>query len=136
MSGSFRIYQDPGYPWYVFELKSDSIYEKIKLGSTETDNYSEYDNSTDAFRYSEDFVISDQPIFRTGYRYLEANLLSNIDNESNCFSLAYRVNPYKDDWCDPDWSECCDKMILRGEKIFCLKQPEEVPEQNSIGDNL
>jgi len=121
-NGNFKIYQDVGYPWYVFELKSDSIYERVKMGTNE-------------FRYT-DFVMSEQSITLAYNKSVEGNLLSNINNDSNCFSFAYKVNPHKNNWCDPDWEICCDKMILKENKTFCLKQPEETPEQKSIGDSL
>jgi hypothetical protein len=106
-NGNFKIYQDTGFLWYVLELKSDSIYEKAKIDTNE-------------FR---DFSISGRSITLT-YLSDEANLLSNIDNESDCFSLAYKYNPHNNP-CDPDY-DCCDKMVLIKEKTFCLRQPEEI----------
>jgi len=113
-NGSFRIYQDIGFPWYVLELKSDSIYERTKLGSS----------------YSEDFVISDRAVTLTYFPSVEANLLSDVDDESGCFSLATKINPYKEYERDNDF-DFCDKMILIKRRTFCLEQS-----QNSTGDNL
>jgi len=104
LNANFKIYQDPGFPWYVLELKSDFIYEKIKTGAS----------------FSTDFIESKRSI---NFAYdSESNLLSDVDNELDCFSLAYKVNPYKCNWCDPDWEYCCDKMILQKNKTFCLEK--------------
>jgi len=133
LNGHFKIYQDSGFPWYAIELKSDSIYEKIKIGHT-TNNYY-YTSDYKTFRYT-DFIMSNRSITLAYYKLVDANLISNVDNESGCFSLAIKVNPDKENWCDPDWEYCCDKMILSKIKTLCLQQLEETPEQNSKGDSL
>jgi hypothetical protein len=129
LNGRFKIYQDAGFPWYVFELKSDSVYEKVKIGSTAGDYFS----YTDKLRYSEDFIISKRSITSAYYKSVEGNLLSDVDNKSGCFSLAYKVNPHKDDWCDPDWEDCCDRIILAKNKTLCLEQSKDT-QTNSTGE--
>lgn len=127
-NGSFKVYQDSAYPWFILELEGDSIFEKIKMGKTQ------FNYAPDSFKYANSFEVK---FFEQNTILQEANIFSDIDNESNCFSLAYKVNPLRDNYCDPDWSICCDKMILIERKTFCLKQPEEIEnEQNLTGDEL
>jgi hypothetical protein len=128
LNGNFKVYQDSGFPWYVFELKSDSVYEKVKVGSTPFN----YDPST--FSYTDFFIVKQF----TGLSYnelSEVNLLSDVDEELDCFSLAFKANPHEESWCDPDWDDCCDKIILVEKKTFCLEQPK-TSQPNSTGDSL
>jgi len=124
LDGSFEIYQDPGFLWYVLELKSDSLYKKTKIGST----LYNYESST--FKYTDFFEA--EPV--TNELLIKNHLLSDVDNKSDCFSIAYKINNHKKYECDPDWP-CCDKMILVEHRSFCLQQPEEI-QSNSTGDSL
>jgi hypothetical protein len=114
LNGKFKTYRDSGFSWYVLKLSSDSIYIK------ETD-------------ISHSFIPAN--FISKEFTGFNDSLLSNIDNKSNCFSLAWKTNPSTLEDSDEGssssilWRGRCNKIILREAKIFC-------PEQNSTGDNL
>jgi len=131
VNGKFSIYQDAGFRWYALDFKNYSVYEKRKKGYTTEDYDPSVFEYTDFSEKEQLFNLSPSPC---GSVY---NLLSNIDNESNCFSIAYKDNPAKCSSgcsCDPDY-DCCDKTILINVSTFCLA-PAEEPQTNSKGDNL
>jgi len=138
LNGRFKISKASGFPWYVIELNADYIYEKeIKDtldGVLHFTNFSE--NEFTGFRWH--YFTSNVDIFantnsRGNLFYKDS--LNNIDIIDSCFSLYVKSAVTAiDAHCAYEHKGCY--YMLTKYQTFCLKQPEEVPEQNSTGDNL
>jgi hypothetical protein len=137
LNGNFKIYQDPGFSWYAFKFKSDSVHRRQKIGfQTEccTPSVLYYKDSTFKFKYT-DFI--GKYTENINYNYIASiigsgeNFLSDIDDKSNCFTLAYKVESKSD---NPE-IRSCDKTVLKEIKTFCLEQPK-TSQPNSTGDSL
>jgi hypothetical protein len=123
LNGKFKIYKDSGMPWFVLKLEADSIYEKeIKDTVAGILNFSAFDASK--FEGFGDSLFSN-PWFAE-------------KSQDNCFMLYTKY----DAKCQRGWAEPCvykkdgTYWDIQFAKKFCLKQPEETPEQNLTGDSL
>jgi len=138
LDGKFKISKDSGFPWYVLEMDADYIYEK------------EEKDTLDGIVHFTDFSKNEFTGFEYGYHTRKAEIfinttskgtffhkdnLSNTDKTDSCFSLYVKAAVTGiDAYCAYEYKGCY--WMLDRFQTFCLKQPEETPEQNSKGDGL
>jgi len=127
-NGKFKIYKDGKYSWHIFKLSSDSIYTKQMTQDT-------LDGS---LHFSSDFTATKFLGFSDSLLTNKIKLAYADDStrhwsiDSTCFNLGYgkvRDNDY-------DCNDGYHPYYPKSPTTFCLNQPEETPEQNSIGDSL
>jgi hypothetical protein len=138
LNGKFKISKDSGFPWYVLELDADYIYEK------------EIKDTLDGILRFTDFSENKFTGFEWHYFKNKADIfantnskgdlfykdsLNNTDMVDSCFSLNVKSSVTGiDAHCAYEHKGCY--WMLNRYRTFCLKQPEETPEQNSTGDSL
>jgi hypothetical protein len=119
LNGKFKINKDRKYSWHILKLSSDSIYEKQM--TIDTLNGSLY--------FSSNFTA-------TKFLGFPDSLLTDVGNwvdsawnvDSTCFNLSVKG------WNDSN--DCNDGYYSSLNRTFCLRQPDETPEQISTGDSL
>ena len=124
LNGKFKVDKDKDYPWRVLKLNADSIYEKQAINDTINDSIY-FSSDFTASKFSE---LSDKFIYNhTNLVYMDTLRVWEVD--SNCFKLNTREFS--------DSNLCDDGYYLNQSRTFCLKQPEEIEnEQNLTGDEL
>jgi len=138
LNGKFKISEDSGFPWYVLEMDTDYIYEKKEKDTLDNIvHFTEFSKDKfTGFQYS--YLTNKAEIFinttSNGTFFYKDNL-SNTDKTDSCFSLYVKSAVTGiDASCAYEYKGCY--WMLSRYRTFCLKQPEETPEQNSKGDVL
>ena len=121
LNGKFKVYKDSGLPWHVLKLNADSLYEK------------EIKDTLDGILLLTDFSSS-------RFEGLEDSLF-HVSDVNRCFKLNTKFSTYyqRDDAAPCGHKSKEDGMYwsLEYRRGFCLKPPEQTPEQNSTtGDSL
>jgi hypothetical protein len=117
-NGKYRVYKDSNFPWYVLKLDADFIYEK-KVKDTLNG------------------VLHFVPFSSSKFKGFEDKFFTNTDDGTdNCFILSRKYCDQSNSCGYPKEWNYYFLNLDSNNRIFCLEQPEETPEQNSTGDSL
>jgi hypothetical protein len=116
-NGKFKVYRDSDFPWYILKLDADFIYEK-KIKDTLNG------------------VLHFTTFSSTKFKGFEDNFFTNTDSTDKCFILSKKYCDLSNSCGYPKKGNYYFLSLIYNNRTFCLKQPEETPEQNSTGDSL